>query len=131
MILDSLAAIVVHPPGLEWFVLAALTLFTGSFTVKLPSLPARVSVSEAFVFTSVFLFGPAAGTVTVVLDSLVASFWLSRDKRTALKVLFNVSAPAIGIRVASEAFFLISGAKPGGIHRGDVSHLIAPAFAFA
>ena len=34
-------------------VLAALTLLTGSFTVKIPGLLARISVSDAFVFASV------------------------------------------------------------------------------
>ena len=46
--------------GWNWTVLAVLTLFSGSATVSLPSMPATVSVSETFVFTSVILFGPSA-----------------------------------------------------------------------
>ena len=80
-----------NPPNLEYFVLAALTLLTGSFTVKLPSLPAKLSVSETFVFTSVLMFGPAAGTITVVIDSLVGSLWMR--KQTLPRVLFNFTAP--------------------------------------
>jgi putative nucleotidyltransferase with HDIG domain len=118
-----------NPPNLEYFVLAALTLLTGSFTVKLPSLPAKLSVSETFVFTSVLMFGPAAGTITVVIDSLVGSLWMR--KQTLPRVLFNFTAPAIAIRVASEAFFYLSAAIPGQIHRNDVGHLILPVFAFA
>jgi putative nucleotidyltransferase with HDIG domain len=121
----------VDPPGLEWFILAALTLFTGSFTVKVPSLAARISVSETFIFTSVLLFGPAAGTVTVVLDALVISLWLDRTKRPAAKVLFNATAPAIAIRVSSEAFFYMSGAQAGQIGREDIAGLITPVFGFA
>jgi putative nucleotidyltransferase with HDIG domain len=119
------------PPGLEWLILAALTLLTGSFTVKLPSLPAKISVSDTFVFTSVLLFGPATGTLTVVLDALVISLWMNRSKRRPLRVLFNATAPAIAIRVASDAFFLLSRASPGHIDRGDIGQLIAPVFAFA
>ena len=43
--------------GWNWAILALLTLLSGSATVSLPSLPATVSVSETFVFTSVILFG--------------------------------------------------------------------------
>src|SRR4051812_41410858 len=60
----------------QWFLLAALTLLSGSITVKLPSIPATISVSETFVFASVLLFGTAAGTITVTLDGLIISLWL-------------------------------------------------------
>jgi putative nucleotidyltransferase with HDIG domain len=119
------------PPGVEWFLLAALTLLTGSFTVKLPSLSAKISVSETFVFTSALLFGPPGGTITVVLDALVISLWMKREKRSPTRVLFNATAPAIAIRVASEAFFRISHTTPGHINQHDVGQLIAPVFAFA
>lgn len=125
----SLWQVVIRPPGLQWLVLAALTLFTGSFTVKLPSLPAKISVSDTFVFTSVLLFGPAAGTVTVVLDALVISLWMPHQR--PLRVLFNATAPAIAIRFASEVFFYLSSAAPGEIGRNDIGQLIAPVFAFA
>ena len=55
----------------QWFFLAALTFLSGSITVKLPSIPATISVSETFVFTSVLLFGTAAGTITVTLDGFI------------------------------------------------------------
>jgi putative nucleotidyltransferase with HDIG domain len=131
VVADSLRQMFLAPPGAEWVILAALTLFTGSFTIRVPSLPAKISVSETFVFTSVLLFGPAAGTVTVVLDTLVISFWMKRATRSILRVLFNATAPAIAIRAASEAFFFTSGVSPGTIGRDDVSQLIAPAFGFA
>jgi hypothetical protein len=35
--------------NLEWLALAALTLLTGSFIIKIPSVSARLSVSETFV----------------------------------------------------------------------------------
>src|SRR4051794_25689226 len=77
-IAQSAYALYAVPKGWNWFVLAVLTLLSGSATVKLPSVPATISVSETFVFTSVLLFGPAAGTVTVALDALVISLWLAR-----------------------------------------------------
>jgi putative nucleotidyltransferase with HDIG domain len=128
---ESLWRVLRQPPGVEWFLLAALTLLTGSFTVKLPSLPAKISVSETFVFTSVLLFGPSAGTVTVVLDALVISLWMRRASRPPIRVLFNATAPAIAIRAASEVFFSIAATAPGQINQDHIGSLIAPVFAFA
>lgn len=119
------------PPGSGWFWLAALTLFTGSFTVKLPFIPAKISVSDTFVFTSTLLFGQAAGTITVVLDTLVASLFMDRAQRTPVRVIFNATAPAIAIRVASETFFFLASVPPGHIDRSALGRMIAPVLAFA
>src|SRR6188474_1721983 len=77
-VLQSFYDLTVNPIGWNWIILAVLTLVSGSATVRLPSLPATISVSETFVFTSVLLFGSAAGTITVALDALVISFWSYR-----------------------------------------------------
>jgi putative nucleotidyltransferase with HDIG domain len=116
-------------PGIEWFLLAALTLVTGSFTVKLPGLSSKISISETFVFSTVLLFGPAGGTLTVVLDTLVISLWMKRGKQSIARVLFNTSAAAIALRLASEVFFRISHAVPGEITRNDIGPLTIPIFA--
>ncbi len=102
----------VAPVGNQWFVLAGLTLLTGSFTISMSSLPARVSVSETFVFASVLFFGTAAGTVTVVLESLVMSFWLLPKSRAPHRVLFNASATAIAIWVSGTIFYSFPGVAP-------------------
>jgi putative nucleotidyltransferase with HDIG domain len=127
----SLLLMYAAPPRWEWFILAALTLLTGSFTIRVPTLAARISVSETFVFTSVLLFGPAAGTATVVLDSLIASFWLRSATRSVPKILFNAAAPAIAIWTSSEVFFFIVRADPGDLHSRNLGELIAPLFTFA
>src|SRR5687767_16007046 len=69
VVVQSFVQLYLHNTGWTWTILALLTLVSGSATVNLPSLPATVSVSETFVFTSVLLFGPAAGTLTVALDA--------------------------------------------------------------
>ena len=51
----------------EWLFLAGLALLSGAFTIRVPAVPARISVSEAFVFTTVLLYGPSAATVVVCL----------------------------------------------------------------
>src|SRR5438093_12310725 len=73
----STVLLIVRPVSNQWMILAALTLLTGSFSVKVPSIAARISVSDAFVFASVLLFGPASATVLVALDCFVMSLWLS------------------------------------------------------
>lgn len=98
-----------EPIGRQWFILAALTLLTGSFTVKVPSINASLSVSETFVFASVLIFGPSAGAITVLLECLIIQFWMKSDGRRLHRVLFNIAAPAIAIWVSGSAFFLISG----------------------
>src|SRR5215467_11336389 len=100
------------PISSQWFVLAVLTLLTGSFTIAMSSLPARVSVSETFVFASVLLFGTSAGTITVVLESLVMSFWLSKDTRAPSRLLFNAAATALAIWISGTAYYSFSGVKP-------------------
>ena len=96
-----------QPLEKEWLVLAVLTLFTGSFTIKIPSIPARLSVSETFVFASVLLFGTCAGTVTVAIEILVViAAGTGRRTKDPLRVLFNVSSAALSIWVASQLFYL-------------------------
>lgn len=100
------------PISSQWLILAGLTLLTGSFTVKVPSTNASLSVSETFVFASVLLFGPAAGAVTVLLECLIILFWMKPTGRPPHRVLFNLAAPAISIWVSGTAFFLVSGIDP-------------------
>src|SRR6478736_2641150 len=92
-LLHSIYFLHLHPVTYHWAVLAGLTLLTGSFTVRIPTIPARLSVSETFVFAAVLLYGPAAATMVVALDSLVISLWIFRNSRRAERVLFNFAAP--------------------------------------
>ena len=108
----SIVELLFAPVSARWFLLAALTIVSGSATVKLPSVPASLSVSETFVFSSVLLFGAPAGTLTVALDGLIISLWLKRHRRELHRVLFNVSAPAASIWIAAQLFFAISGVHP-------------------
>src|SRR6185295_7387822 len=108
----SLYASLLDPLPYQWYLLAALTLVSGSATVTLPTVGASISVSETFVFASVLLFGPAAGTITVALDGLVISFWMAKRRPEWYRALFNMAAPAVSIWVAAHLLFLIAGIKP-------------------
>ncbi len=113
----------------EWMVLAALTLLTGSFTVKIPGLLARISVSDAFVFASVLAFGPSVATVIVAIDSIVATFWMRPEHRSLLRSLFNLATVALSIWVASHSFYWLAGAAPG--ENLPLSRLVVPLFTLA
>src|SRR5438270_8205830 len=95
VVLGSIYQIHEQEIGNQWFILAALTLISGSATVRLPSTFASISISETFVFTAVLLYGPAAGTVIVALDGLIGAFWISKRHSEVHRALFNMSAPAV------------------------------------
>ena len=115
----SVLQLVIEPVSNQWLILAALTLLTGSFSVKIPSIAARISVSDAFVFASVLLFGPAPATVIVAVDCFVISLWLRDENRSPVRSLFNLSAVALAIWLASQGFFWLVDVRPG-----DLNHLL-------
>jgi putative nucleotidyltransferase with HDIG domain len=127
-----ISVIVRDPINPQWLILAALTLLTGAFTVKIPSIPVRLSVSETFVFASVILFGTCAGTLTVALEILVVIFAGSGKKaRDPLRVLFNVSSAALSIWCAGEAFYAIGGGEPFSGEQIQLRLLLLPLLALA
>ena len=98
-------------------------------------LPAVVSVSETFVFTSVLLFGSAAGTLTVALDALIISFWSYRKGHSAYKILFNVCAVSLTLWTSSQIYYQL--APYGPLYGLDlkaesirISALLLPLLAF-
>jgi putative nucleotidyltransferase with HDIG domain len=92
-----------------WLVFAAATFASGRFTLKVPSVQARFSVSEMFAFTSVLLFGPASGAVTLALDSLIVSW---RHRMTFAQTVFNFGNLSLAVWVSGSLFFLASGTAP-------------------
>src|SRR5882762_419100 len=112
VVTHSIISLYNHPVAPEWLVLAALTLLTGSFTIKVPSMSLRLTVSETFVFASVLLFGVAAGTLTVVLEMLIVALWLKREVRSTYRAVFNVAASALSIWTAATVCFATSRAEP-------------------
>ena len=130
VVAHSIHQLFAAPVGGQWFILVALTLLTGSFTIAMSSLSVRVSVSETFVFASVLLFGTAAGTVTVVLETLVMSFWLRPHSRAPQRVLFNAAAPAVAIWVSGTVFYWFSGISPFLRHTTPLPVLFLPLAVF-
>jgi len=105
----SLYKLYQSPVEPQWLLLAALTLISGSASVKLAWANVSISISEAFVFTAVLLYGPSAGTLTVALDALVISFWIAKRRPQLDRALFNIAAPALSAWCSSQIFFSVSG----------------------
>lgn len=115
----------------RWFVLVGLTVFTSSVTVKVPSVAATLSVSEAFVFTSVILYGWAAGAVLASIDGLVISYWLQHRKpQPSYRILFNTTAPALATSVAAGVYVIAGGPDVRG-PGFEITQILLPLCAFA
>ncbi len=121
----------IRPIGWNWLILALLTLLSGTATVKLPTVPATISVSETFVIASVLLFGPAAGTLTATLDVLAISLWLTR-RGHPYRIAFNVFALPSALWVGAHVFYWTSGIQPLALGNASVqiSTLLWPLTAF-
>ena len=95
------------PP--EFLVFAALTLLSGRFTLKVPSVEAHFSPSEMFTFTSVLLFGPEAGAITLAADSVLIAW---QRKLTRTQTLFNFGSLALSVWVSGQIFFFVADVPP-------------------
>ena len=101
---------------------AALTFVSGRITLVVPGVEATFTVSEVFAFTSVLLFGPEAGAVTLALDCLVMAW----HRRMGLdKAAFNFGNLTLAVWASGTLFFAVSGAKPL-LHGGQAATLILP-----
>ncbi|MBP7775831.1 MAG: HD domain-containing protein [Acidobacteria bacterium] len=127
----SLNEAIATPPTSGWFVLTIATALIGAYTVKIPGLVVRLSLSEPTVFLSTLLYGPAAGTLTAAIDALVMSMRLVPRLRTPHRVLFNVGALAASVFAASLLFFRLSGLDPRAPTYGAIEEFVGPLYAFA
>lgn len=113
----------------RWLVLAGLTALSALLTIRVPTVPATISVSETFVFTSLLMFGAPAAVLTVAIDGLVASLWVNRRlKHAPYKILFNVAAPPAAMWAAALICFELANVGPVIPHQTPVEHLLLPLF---
>jgi len=105
VILHSLAGVAFVPRPYEWMLFAALAIATGSFSVKIASVVATISISDTFFITLALLFGPAPAAIAVAVDSLIMSWRLGHAWR---RIMLNMAAPAVSIWAGAQIFFLIA-----------------------
>ena len=118
-------------PGALWLLLVIMTCLTGWSSARMPGFPISLSMSDAFTIAAALLFGPGAGALTVACDGLIGSTGLTRVSRTWSRVLFNVTAPALSLWLASHLFFSLTGAQPLAATDGVFEAVVAPLTLFA
>jgi putative nucleotidyltransferase with HDIG domain len=97
------------PHPLEWAVFLLVAIPTTSFTVKIASVAASISVADSFFITSALLFGPAPATIALVFDSFISSL---RRRHSWERIAFNTVAPAFSMWVAGHVFFALAHTRP-------------------
>jgi putative nucleotidyltransferase with HDIG domain len=115
----------------RWLILALLTVLSGSATLRIPGTTASFSISDCFTMSSALLFGPATATITVAIDGLVISGWLSRRKLILRRILYNATAPPLAMWLAANTFYLLVGGDPAGRASQSVWALVLPLALFA
>lgn len=131
VIVVSMWQVAIAPPGAQWFILAALTMLSGAATLRMPNVPVSFSISDSFTITAALLFGPAAGALTVVIDSLVMSFRVKQRDNPLQRLCFNAVAPALAMWTAAHVFFLLAGVGSLVESSQPLSSLIGPLAIFA
>jgi diguanylate cyclase (GGDEF)-like protein/putative nucleotidyltransferase with HDIG domain len=128
---ESLFSLYRSPIDAQWLLLALLTLISGSASIELPGANVSISISEAFVFTAVLLYGPSAGTLTVALDGLVISFWIAKRRPEIHRALFNIAAPALSAWCSAHLFFILSGIAPLSQQPATLNQILPSLVVFA
>ncbi|HEX7087810.1 MAG TPA: HD domain-containing phosphohydrolase [Vicinamibacterales bacterium] len=110
----SIVSIAGDPIEYGWLLLLVLAAASGWATLRIPGMPISFSISDLFTVASAMLFGPAAGALTAGLDGLVLSLRMAVTRRSAARLAFNVSAPALANFAAAHAFAALA-TEPGHV----------------
>ena len=134
VLLLSIRELMWQPVGSFWFVLVAFTLVSGWSTLRMRAVPVSFSISDTFTMAAALLFGPAAGTVIVVIDALVMSLRVARVNRRGMSIAraaFNATATALAMWLAAHAFFAVSPTGPFASQPGRIRDVVGPLALFA
>lgn len=123
VIFQSLFFIPDTPYPLAWLLFTALAVATGTFTMKIASVDATISVTDTFFISSAMLFGPGPATVTVAIDSFVASW---RRGHRWNRIAFNTAACAFAMWTAGHVFFWLAGTPPLARGHQSISIVVIP-----
>ena len=124
LIVSSMLQVAAADIGTSWMVVVGLSLLCAPFSLRIPSMRATVTVTEAFVFASALLFGPPVATVIVAFDGLVLS--LRAERRSVDRVGFNMAEPAISVWMSSHLFYVVSGVEPLAGRAVELTPLLLP-----
>ncbi|NUR53153.1 MAG: HD domain-containing protein [Acidobacteria bacterium] len=115
-----------NTPAPSWLIFAVLTTASGTISLKIPSIQSRLTVSEIFAFTSILLFGPMTGALSLAgLGLVIGLRWRFGLART----VFNVGNLALSGWVSGVVFFSIARVAPLYGSSGHYGALMAPLLA--
>ena len=109
VIIQSLVSLQTTPHRYEWLFFAALAVLTGSFSMKIGSVSASVTIADTFFITTALLFGPAPATLAISVGSSIASWRRGHNRE---RIAFNTATTALGMWAGSHVFFLLAGVAP-------------------
>jgi putative nucleotidyltransferase with HDIG domain len=98
----------------EWLLFACLTIASGFFTLRVPSIESTLSLSELFAFACVLQFGPEAGAIALGVDGIVLSL---RQRFTGVQATFNFAMLIVSVWSSGVVFFWLSRTQP--LYVGD------------
>jgi hypothetical protein len=108
----SLYRVVLDGVSYQWIILAYLTVLTGAFTIAIPGVNSKFSVSDTFIFLNTLLFGTAAGVLTGALDGLVGSLCCRTTAQRKRVLPFNTSVLGLSVFAAGQVLFKMLGQGP-------------------
>jgi putative nucleotidyltransferase with HDIG domain len=126
VIIESIFALRTTAHPFEWLLFVGLAVLTGSFSMKMASISASLTVSDTFFITTALLFGPAPATLAVALDTFIVTW---RRRHAPMRQVLNTVAPALGMWTGSHVFYWMSGIAPLAQAHVPVARLVLPLFA--
>jgi putative nucleotidyltransferase with HDIG domain len=127
-IIESILSLRTTTHPFEWLLFVGLAVLTGSFSMKVASISASLTVSDTFFITTALLFGPAQATLAVALDTFIVTW---RRRHAPLRQVLNTVAPALGMWTGSHVFFWLARVAPLSQAHVPVGQLVLPLFALA
>ncbi len=91
--------------GFRWLILAAITILTSSYSIKIPSINAKISIGDTLYFTNLLLYGIPVGVLTAALDGMAGSLRSHTRRRRLRYTLFNLSAMACSAFLSGNIFY--------------------------
>src|ERR1700692_2092015 len=83
----------------QFFAYFALGMLSATWRVKVPGIPVNVSPVVAFVLIGIANYSLGEALIIACGSTLVQCMWKPDEKRETRKIMFNVSAGGIGVRV--------------------------------
>lgn len=107
-----LLEILTNYPRKDWGLLLILILFglgTAGVKITLPNISSTVSISFAFVLTTMALLGPLEATIVAALCALAQAVFRPQGKVAWYQVVFSICTLMISARCASYGYIFIRG----------------------